>query len=121
MTDIDGLPAGGYPPGVTPHLRIPFGLDRTGRVAVVDQDTDAEVLQTVRVLLATRAGERAALPRWGLSDPAFFAAGDPLSVEEIVELVADEEPRASVQQVEQVIDELGDASVTVGITTEGQL
>ena len=119
MTALEDLPTGGYEPGVVPHLRVPFGLDLRGRAAIVDQDTDEEILQTVRVLLATRVGERAALPSYGLEDPVFFDFGEAPSEDEVIELVAEEEPRASVQHVAQAIDDVGLVTSTVGLRTIG--
>lgn len=119
-TPIAELPRGGYPTGFVPHLRVPFGLDRSGRVAVVDQDSDAEILQTVRVLLATRIGERAALPRYGMSDPTFRPARSSMTVEEIAEAVREEEPRVSVDQVSRAIDSLGGIDIVMGVIDEGE-
>lgn len=117
---IAELPAGGYPPGVVPHLAVPWRLDRSGRAAIVDQDTDAEVLQTIRVLLSTRPGERQAVPRYGVADPLFFDADEEPTLDELADAVAEWEPRATVELVDRAVDDLGGVGAVVGVAHGGR-
>jgi hypothetical protein len=78
----DQSKSGGSPPGITaaspistkgapvvdvPHLSVPFHLSGSGRFAVVEQDSDAELIQCVAVCLATPEGSRAEVPDYGSS------------------------------------------------------
>lgn len=75
-----------------PHLAVPFRI--VGQAAaVVEQDTDADVHQNVRVILATKLDGRPVVPRFGISDPTFRYGVDP---EEIRQAVALWEDRASL-------------------------
>jgi phage baseplate assembly protein W len=75
-----------------PHLGIPFTLDGTGAVTVLQQDTLREITQCVTQLLGTVIGSREVLPIYGIQDATFIGV-DPTS---IVDAVAAWEPRAAV-------------------------
>lgn len=93
-----------------PHLRVPLEPGRRG-FAVVDQDTDADIVQSVRVLLSTRPGEALLAPRFGFDDPTFAAGG----VDgDVVEAIRRFEPRATEATVRQAIAD-GRVDVTVEI------
>lgn len=51
-------------------LSHPFRLQR-GRVATVEQQSDAGDAEQIAVLCLTRPGERPLVPGYGLPDPAF--------------------------------------------------
>lgn len=51
------------------HLSLPLRLAVDGQLATVQQDTAADVAQSVGVLLATRPGERVSVPTYGTPDP----------------------------------------------------
>lgn len=57
-----------------PTIEWPLRLDRRGEPRTVDQDSVAEITQSVRVLLQTRPGDRPTQPDYGYSDPAFQPA-----------------------------------------------
>lgn len=52
-------------------ISFPFGLDATGSIGNVEQDSDAEVEQQLAVAMLTRPGERITVPTFGTADPAF--------------------------------------------------
>lgn len=58
-------------------IAFPFQLDPTGSIATVDQDSDAEIDQSIALAMLTRPGERIQVPTFGVADPAFarFAVG----------------------------------------------
>lgn len=87
------------------HLAWPVRLNGT-RLAVVDQDSDADIAQCVHVLLATRRGVRIELPGFGVTDPVFALSVD---VGEIATAVAQWEPRAARTGVTETVDDLDPA------------
>lgn len=82
-------------------LALPFRLLPSGNFATVEEDSVADVAQSVRVLLLTTPGERLTDPDLGTPDPVFVG----LDAEEVAAVVAEQEERASVQIVS---DQLGD-------------
>lgn len=68
------------------HLALPFRIVGTRAVAV-DQDSDAEILQSVEVLMRYRPGDREAVPDFGVPGQAHRQGGaDLVTVAERVEL-----------------------------------
>lgn len=53
-----------------PHFAFPFRWV-AGRAAVVEQDSDREVEQGVRVLMLSHVGERVEVPEFGVPDQTF--------------------------------------------------
>jgi phage baseplate assembly protein W len=88
---------------VSEHLRLPFGLAADGTFQTVTEDSDAEVVQNVAVILRTREGERMATPEFGTSDPTFVGL-DPAALLPVVERY---EPRADLLIVQQAITAAG--------------
>jgi phage baseplate assembly protein W len=76
-----------------PHFALPFRLAGDGSFAVVEQDSDDEVVQSVEILLRTRVGSRIELPEYGIEDPTFTVVPD---IAGILDAIADWEPRAQV-------------------------
>jgi hypothetical protein len=58
-------------------LAFPFRLDRTGRIATVEQDSEDDIAQQLAMLILTRPEERPLTPGYGTPDPA-FEGFDPL-------------------------------------------
>lgn len=79
-------------PVSVPHLALPLLVGPTGSFNTVQQDSEAEVEQSVAVLLGTMKGERVVAPDYGVTDPT-FAFVDP---NELVQTCAQWEPRAAV-------------------------
>lgn len=102
-----------------PHLKVPFALDRQGHARTTEQDSGDEIRQSVKVLLATRPGERLVIPDYGLADPAF--AGPDAGV--IAEAVQRWEPRADLGTIQTAIDDQdpGLARVTVPVEPQEDL
>jgi hypothetical protein len=59
-------------------IGFPFRITPKGEVSTVQQGSDAEVRQTIAVLILTRLGERYMVPQFGTPDPlmASIASGD---------------------------------------------
>ena len=96
---------------MTSHLKVPLELDRRGRYATVEQDSDDDVTQSVRVLLLTEPGTRLVDPAFGVH--LLFTR----DLDDLADLVAEQDPRAAPVHVQAVTDQLGAAAVTV--TTGG--
>lgn len=90
MSDL-GIVSGAAPAG-TPHLAVPFLIGADGSALTVEQDSEAEVVQAVSMLVGTRPGTRTMVPAYGITDPTFVG----VQVGELTRAVATWEPRASV-------------------------
>lgn len=84
------------------HLALPLRLGAGGSFVTVDEDSIDEVTQNVRVALLTRPGERLATPELGTDDLTFVG----LAGTDVLEQTLEIEPRADLDLVEQLIDEL---------------
>jgi phage baseplate assembly protein W len=79
-------------------LAVPVEMrSRKGRpeCATVPEDSQDEIAQCVRAILATEVGQRVELPAFGMRDPAFVGA-DPIEI------------RAAIEQWEPRADGLGE-------------
>lgn len=52
-------------------LAFPVHVDSTGRIATVEQDSEADIAQQLAMLILTRPDERPLTPGYGTPDPAF--------------------------------------------------
>lgn len=52
-------------------LAYPFRVDAGGSAATVEQNSDVAEVEQVAVIILTRLGERALVPDFGITDPAF--------------------------------------------------
>lgn len=73
-----------------PHFSFPFLMTAAG-AATTEQDSDAEILDCVEVILSTPRGWREDLPEFGLDDPVF---GIGIDRQGIHDTVTQWEPRA---------------------------
>ena len=69
----DGVTANVYSPTVQnavgiPHFKNDFSIDIYGQINVNIQDTYAEVVDSVKMLLGTELGQRPAVPQYGTED-----------------------------------------------------
>lgn len=124
QTDVTGTPSIGVtvsamPPSQTlqtapPHLPNSLSLDAFGQFAVNDQDSYAEIADSVEVVVGTQIGQRTALPDFGTLDPTFTY---PVDTDAILNSINEWEERAyptiSVNY-EDVIGG-GDTSVTISL------
>lgn len=88
---------------IVPRLRWPLQVSG-GSLAVVEQDSEADINQCVVALLRTRLGERADDPSIGWVYPTHSEL--PLPLDELVTAVARHEPRITVtaQAAADVVD-----------------
>lgn len=96
------------------ELAWPLHLAPGGDLGSVVSGSDAEVRQSVGLLLATRVDERAALPEYGTTDPTFDGADRALIVAE----VQAQEPRASLDVVVAAVDVAHQQLVTVSVASQ---
>lgn len=99
-------------------LRLPLEVTTKGALRTFEQDSTAEIAQSVRSLLSTVRGERGALPSYGLIDQLGVVeidAGD------IAQTIADWEPRVTEPTVSTLATRLADgaALTTVTVILEG--
>jgi phage baseplate assembly protein W len=80
---------------VPEHLAFPIRVTSQG-LATVQQDSDADIVQSVALLLNTRPGDRRSLPDYGLPDPVFGH----LSSADVVAVVAEWEDRANLDDLD---------------------
>lgn len=92
-----------------PHLSLPLRLSGN-RYATVEQDTDGEAADCVKVITSFPLGFRAEDLDFGISDPSFQT--QPIDVDQIAQAIADYEPRvdASIDTVD-----LADGTTTVDV------
>jgi phage baseplate assembly protein W len=91
------------------HLALPLRIVG-GRYATVTQGSLADVTQSVRMLVDTRAGERLSIPGYGLADPTFAGLDDAA----LLDSIAAHEPRADVDiTTQRAADGIEQTGVTV--------
>lgn len=90
------------------RLALPIRVTATGALASVPQDSDAEIRQSLGLLVATVPGERRSEPDYGLPDPTFGG----VDVTEIADVIATWEPRADPSVIEVAAVRVVDGSFT---------
>lgn len=85
-----------------PHLASPLRIDGTA-AAVIEQDSDEDLLQCVATLLRTPVGSRDELPEYGVPDLAFRTDTGELQ-EEILAAIRQWEPRTAPMSDAQIDD-----------------
>lgn len=80
-------------------LALPIAVGRDKGLTAHEQDSEAEIAQSVALLTDTRPGERAALPDYGLPDPI----GSGLDTDLLVGVVTEWEERADPADVEVLV------------------
>lgn len=102
----------GEAPRPAPVLALPLRLVGD-RLAILQQDSAAELGQSVRLLMATRPGERLENPAYGTRDYAFANVVD-VDAEEIRAAVREHEPRVTAD-VTVVPTPAGRVDITVAV------
>lgn len=89
-----------------PHFDLPFRFNANGVVAVVEQDSLADVVNCVTAIMMTPLGTRPEIPTFGVPDLTFEK--QPLQLQDLLDSVESNEPRATVvfTQAPDVMDEL---------------
>lgn len=101
---------------VTPKLKVPLQIQGKS-AAVVEQDSDDEVVQCVIAILRTRIGTRPDDAEMGVPDFAFHQNGADLDV--IRATLLKYEPRAKTLSDQEIEDLVATVSLEVATTTEG--
>lgn len=81
------------------HLAFPIRVNSNGSLATLEQDSDTEIAQSVRLLLATHPGERRSVPDYGLPDPVFTG----VDVADIAHVIYEWEDRAPTALVDELL------------------
>jgi phage baseplate assembly protein W len=89
---------------MAPHFALPFRVNTSGSAAVLDQDSEEEIAQCVRVLMSTTVGERIELPDYGIPSPVFSTMSTHDDAD-MAAAVGKWEPRATALVHSTVIDE----------------
>lgn len=97
----------------TPKLSFPFRLRANGLSAVVvEQDSDAEILDCLEVLLSTEKGSREEVPTYGIEDQTFKEGG--IDVEQVLMDITKWEPRAGQSlEADEIVSHIQHARVKV--------
>lgn len=90
-------------------LALPIRVAAGGGLVALVADSDAEIAQSVALLLATRLGERRSVPDYGTPDPLFGG----VDVDEVADAIATWEERADPALVEQLAEQVVEQSVAV--------
>jgi phage baseplate assembly protein W len=102
-----------------PHFRHPFGRDpRTGKVAVVEQDTPEHVISCENVIVACPIGARDARPEFGWAWPEFRTA--PLDVAGLEKALREFEPRSRATASEKA-DSIDAALRRIAVKSEVEI
>ena len=92
------------------RLKWPLEVTADGTLAVLEQDSPAEIAQCLRAIAKTSPGARTDFPEMGLPDPAF--AELPLDADGLAEVLERHEVRAEVlaytapDVVDEVLEEI---------------
>lgn len=88
------------------RLSLPLRVASDGALVALEQDSPAEVAQSVALLLSTRPGERRSVPDYGSDDPLF--AG--VSAEDVAAAIETWEDRADPATIEVVVSGIDEYS-----------
>lgn len=99
---------------VVPHFAFPPRISGDGHLAVVEQDSQEDILSCVYVALKTPLGSRPYVPNFGVEDYTFAS---PVPVVELQAQIEESEPRVSAS-VQAEIDNLVE-TVFVGVSNVG--
>lgn len=100
---------------VTPKLQVPFEIEGSS-AAVIEQDSDDEVVQCVIAVLRTRMGTRPDDGEMGIPDFAFGQDGADLDA--IRSVLVRHEPRANTVADQTLEDLIATVSLEVETTAE---
>lgn len=98
------------------HIALPIAVTGSGRLAAVEQDSEADIAQSVALLIDTRPAERRAEPDYGVPDPLFGGIDEA----DIVEAINTYEDRADLAFAEAVARGLLDSVQIHGDTSTDQ-
>ena len=101
-------------PTAPPHLQNLPVLDAFGQFLVNNQDSYAEVADSVEIIVGTQIGQRPALPDFGILDPTFTY---PVDTEEISNAIREFDDRA-VPTITVAYEDViggGDTSVSIAL------
>ena len=82
-----------------PHFAFPFRFGQSGSAMTVEQDTQEEIEQNVKVLVLTDRGERMEVPDFGIDDLVFETAIDG---SDIIDQARQWDDRVGVRTSEQI-------------------
>jgi len=107
-----------FPGIINPHFDMPFRMTGSGSFAVVEQDSEKDVMNCIEAILRTQIGSRFYVPNFGIEDPTFEV--QPIDTIGIQQQILRNEPRAAttIKQSLDIVDKLVDhvQIVEIGVT-----
>jgi hypothetical protein len=94
-----------------PHFAFPPVIGGDKHLAVVEQDSEEDVLACVYVALKTPLGSRYYVPNFGVDD---FTFAQPVPISELQDQIQTSEPRATPELSQQIQDLVETVVVGVG-------
>lgn len=98
-------------PPIVPHFTFPFNFGINGHALTVEQDSDDEILQGVRIACLTPRGSRYYVPNFGIDDLVFT---NPSQRTNLLAQITQSEPRATYALSEQIEDLVDNITIGVG-------
>lgn len=89
---VSSIPPAQTFPTAPPHLPNLLALDAFGQFLVNNQDSYAEIADSVEIIVGTQIGQRSALPDFGILDPTFTY---PVDTQEIINAIGEWDERAN--------------------------
>lgn len=111
---VSSMPSAQTLPTAPPHLQNIPDLDAFGQFLVNNQDSYAEIADSVEIIVGTQIGQRPALPDFGILDPTFTY---PVDTDGIVNAIDEWDERANPTITVNYEDVIGggDTNVTISL------
>jgi hypothetical protein len=113
---VSSMPPAQTFPTAPPHLQNLPALDAFGQFLINNQDSYAEIADSVEIIVGTQIGQRTALPDFGILDPTFTY---PVDKNEIVNAINEYDLRANPTITVGYEDVIGggNTNVTISLAT----
>jgi hypothetical protein len=100
-------------PTAPPHLQNLPALDAFGQFLVNNQDSYAEIADSVEIIVGTQIGQRPALPDFGILDPTFTYPIDTVGISNAITTW----DKRAIPTVTASYEDGGDVNVTIALAT----
>lgn len=101
---LDQVPLTTYTPFNIPHFAYPFSFSAKEGPALVEQNSGQEIFDCVAMIVNTTLGQVPEVPYLGIPNLTFSQV--PLNIQSLVQTIQAQEPRATVEIVENVLNNL---------------
>ena len=111
---VSAIPPAQTIPTAPPHLPNLPSLDAFGQFLINDQDSYAEIADSVEIIVGTQIGQRTAVPDFGVLDPTFTY---PVDTDSLLSAINEWEERANPSVSVSYEDVIGggDTNVTIAL------